>query len=395
MKRTIFTLVGGAVALSVLGIASACMEQAALTADAGDAPPIFEVDPFWPQPLPNHWILGSVIGVSVDSRDHVWIIHRQDTFDERTEINAVADPPTAECCAPAPPVLEFDSDGNLVGSWGGPSADYDWPQSNHGITVDHMDNVWIGGNGDNDSHLLKFTRTGDLLLQLGEPFMRSGSNHPENFWRVAEVNIDAEANEVYVADGYGNKRVAVLDAQTGEMKRYWGAYGNVPDDSPIPAYSPDDPPAQQFRSPLHCAELSRDGLVYACDRASDRIQVFQPDGAFIREAFIAPETLGSGSVWDIAFSHDTEQRFIYLADGSNKKVHVLDRESLEVVSTFGGGGRQAGQFYGVHSIAVDSRGNVYTTETYEGKRVQKFVFRGFGAAGRGVQGPSWPRIEGR
>jgi hypothetical protein len=395
MKRTIFTLVGGAVALSVLGIASACMEQAALTADAGDAPPIFEVDPFWPQPLPNHWILGSVIGVSVDSRDHVWIIHRQDTFDERTEINAVADPPTAECCAPAPPVLEFDSDGNLVGSWGGPSADYDWPQSNHGITVDHMDNVWIGGNGDNDSHLLKFTRTGDLLLQVGEPFMRSGSNHPENFWRVAEVNIDAEANEVYVADGYGNKRVAVLDAQTGEMKRYWGAYGNVPDDSPIPAYSPDDPPAQQFRSPLHCAELSRDGLVYACDRASDRIQVFQPDGAFIREAFIAPETLGSGSVWDIAFSHDTEQRFIYLADGSNKKVHVLDRESLEVVSTFGGGGRQAGQFYGVHSIAVDSRGNVYTTETYEGKRVQKFVFRGFGAAGRGVQGPSWPRIEGR
>ena len=395
MKRTIFTLVGGAVALSVLVIASACMEQAALTADAGDGPPIFEVDPFWPQPLPNHWILGSVIGVSVDSRDHVWIIHRQDTFDERTEINAVADPPTAECCAPAPPVLEFDQDGNLVGSWGGPSAEYDWPQSNHGITVDHMDNVWIGGNGENDSHLLKFTRTGDLLLQLGEPFMRSGSNDPENFWRVAEVNIDAEANEVYVADGYGNKRVAVLDAQTGEMKRYWGAYGNVPDDSPIPAYSPDDPPAQQFRSPLHCAELSRDGLVYACDRASDRIQVFQPDGTFIREAFIAPETLGSGSVWDIAFSHDTEQRFIYLADGSNKKVHVLDRESLEVVSTFGGGGRQAGQFYGVHSIAVDSRGNVYTTETYEGKRVQKFVFRGFGAAGRGVQGPSWPSIEGR
>ena len=395
MKRTIFTLVGGAVALSVLVIASACMEQAALTADAGDAPPIFEVDPFWPQPLPNHWILGSVIGVSVDSRDHVWIIHRQDTFDERTEINAVADPPTAECCAPAPPVLEFDSDGNLVGSWGGPSADYDWPQSNHGITVDHMDNVWIGGNGDNDSHILKFTRTGDLLLQLGEPFMRSGSNHPENFWRVAEVNIDAEANEVYVADGYGNKRVAVLDAQTGKMKRYWGAYGNVPDDSPISAYSPDDPPAQQFRSPLHCAELSRDGLVYACDRASDRIQVFQPDGTFIREAFIAPETLGSGSVWDIAFSHDTEQRFIYLADGSNKKVHVLDRESLEVVSTFGGGGRQAGQFYGVHSIAVDSRGNVYTTETYEGKRVQKFVFRGFGAVGRGVQGSAWPRIEGR
>ena len=378
------------VVMSSLGIASACVEQAAQTADAGGGPPIFEVDPFWPQPLPNQWILGSVIGVSVDSRDHVWIIHRQDTFDERTEINAAADPPTAECCVPAPPVLEFDPAGNLVGSWGGPSDEYDWPESNHGITVDHMDNVWIGGNGENDSHILKFTRTGDFLLQLGEPFMRSGSNHPENFWRVAEVSIDAVANEVYVADGYGNKRVAVLDVQTGEMKRFWGAYGNVPDDAPIPAYHPDAPPAQQFRSPLHCTALSHDGFVYACDRAGDRIQVFQPDGTFIREAFIAPETLGSGSAWDVAFSHDPAQRFIYLADGSNKKVHVLDRESLEVVSSFGGGGRQVGQFYGVHSIAVDSRGNVYTTETYEGKRVQKFVFRSFGAAGIGDRGPSWP-----
>lgn len=392
--HTVSTVVAGLALISVLGLASACLDNVAETADGGVEAPIFEVDPFWPKPLPNHWILGSTIGVSVDSRDHVWIIHRQDTFDERTEINAVADPPTAECCVPAPPVLEFDPAGNLVGSWGGPSEEYDWPQSNHGITVDHMDNVWIGGNGQNDSHILKFTRTGDFLLQLGEPFMRTGSNDAENYWRVAEVSIDPEANEVFVADGYGNKRVAVLDIRTGEMKRHWGAYGNRPDDSPIPPYSPDDPPARQFRSPVHCAQISHDGLVYVCDRASDRIQVFLRDGTFVREAFVAPATLGSGSVWDIAFSHDPEQRFLYLADGSNKKVHILDRETLEVLTTFGGGGRQPGQFYGVHSIAVDSQGNVYTTETYEGKRVQKFLFRGLGRVTTEDQGPPWPRAGG-
>jgi len=369
------------------------MDDAAETAVGGVEVPMFEVDPFWPKPLPNHWILGSTIGVSVDSRDHVWIIHRQATLNPSNESNLVNDPPTARCCAPAPPVLEFDPAGNLVGFWGGPGDAYDWPQSNHGITVDHMDNVWIGGNGVNDSHILKFTRSGDFLLQLGEPFQRSGSNDAENFWRVAEVSIDPEANEVYVADGYGNKRVAVLDVQTGVMKRHWGAYGNRPDDSPIPAYSPDDPPAQQFRSPMHCAQISHDGLVYACDRASDRIQVFERDGTFVREAFIAPETLGSGSVWDIAFSHDPEQRFIYLADGSNKIVHVLDRETLEVLTTFGDGGRQPGQFYGVHSIAVDSQGNLYTTETYEGKRVQRFVFLGLGRVASSDQGPPWPGAE--
>jgi DNA-binding beta-propeller fold protein YncE len=219
--------------------------------------------------------------------------------------------------------------------------------------------------------------------------MRTGSNDSLNFWRVADLSIDPETNEVYVADGYGNKRIAVLDVQTGDMKRFWGAYGNVPDDSPIPPYDPDDPPAQQFRSPMHCAEISRDDLVYACDRASDRIQVFEPDGTFLREAFVAPETRGSGSVWDISFSHDPEQRFLYLADGSNMKVHILDRETLEVLTSFGDGGRYPGQFFGTHSIATDSQGNIYTTETYEGKRLQKFVFKGMGTAPRD-QGVVWP-----
>ena len=376
------------VPLGAVGAASSLLEREADSPQTVEAPR-FEVDPLWPKPLPDHWVIGSTIGVSVDSRDHVWIIHRQQTIDERTELNAEGASPTAECCAAAPPVLEFDPEGNLVGHWGGPGTGYDWPQSNHGITVDPMDNVWIGGNGQDDSHILKFARDGTFLLQLGRPGMGADSNSREHFWRVAEVSIDREANEVYVADGYGNKRVAVLDVNTGRVQRYWGAYGNQPVDAPVPAYRPGEPPAQQFRSPVHCAQISNDGLVYVCDRASDRIQVFRTDGTFVREAFVAPETLGSGSAWDLAFSHDEGQRFVYLADGSNKKVHVLDRRTLEVLTSFGDGGRQPGQFIGVHSIAVDSRGNVYTTETYEGKRLQKFVFRGIGSVPR-EQGVVWP-----
>jgi len=377
--------------LVVLGIGARLVENQSVAAkQAAAEAPMFEVDPFWPKPLPNHWILGSAIGVSVDSRDHVWMIHRQTTFDERTEINAAVDPPTAQCCIPAPNVLEFDPAGNLVGHWGGPGQGFEWPESNHGITVDHKDNVWIGGNGQEDSQILTFSRDGTFLMQLGRAGQVSGRNSTENFWRVAKIAIDAEANEAYIADGYGNKRVAVLDADTGRFKRYWGAYGNEPDDAPVPPYSPDDPPAQQFRSPMHCAEVSDDGFVYACDRASDRIQVFLKDGTFVKEAFVEPETLGSGSVWDIAFSRDPEQRFIYLADGFNKKVHIILRETLEVLTSFGDGGRQPGQFFGVHSIATDSKGNIYTTETYEGKRLQKFVYKGVGPVTSKDQGVLWP-----
>jgi DNA-binding beta-propeller fold protein YncE len=286
---------------------------------------------------------------------------------------------TGACCTPAPPVLEFDAEGNVVGSWGGPGEGYDWPASNHGITVDHMDNVWIGGNDAADSHLLKFTRDGRFLMQVGRPNMRTGSNDQENFWRVAEIEIDPDANEAYVADGYGNRRVAVLDMETGAMKRYWGAYGNRPDDGPLPPYSPSDPPAQQYRSPMHCAQPTEDGMVYLCDRAGDRLQQFEKDGTYVREAFVAPETLGSGSVWDIAMSHDPERRWMYIADGTNEKIYVMERETLEIVTEFGDGGRYPGTFLGVHSIAVDSRGNIYTTETYEGKRVQKHTFMGYGA----------------
>ncbi|HZD05130.1 MAG TPA: hypothetical protein VE173_09430 [Longimicrobiales bacterium] len=387
-------LIGGTLLVLIAGLGVGQAVMGARARDAVAEVPIFEVDPFWPKPLPNHWILGSTIGVGVDSRDHVFIIHRRNTFDERTEIGAAADPPAAECCTPAPNILEFDPDGNLVNSWGGPSDEYTWPSSNHGITIDPADNVWIGGNGQGDSHILKFTRDGRFLMQIGVPEQGVDSNDTTSFGRVAKIAFTADGREAFVADGYGNHRVAVLDAGTGEFLRYWGAYGHEPSDERLPRYDPDAPPAQQFRNPVHCAQPSNDGLVYVCDRVNDRIQVFRADGTFVKEALIAPRTLGDGSVWDIAFSRDPEQRFIYLADGSNRKVYIIERESLEVLTSFGDGGRQPGQFYAVHSIATDSQGNIYTTETYEGKRVQKFVYQGMGTVTAKDQGVVWPGGSG-
>jgi len=351
--------------------------------------PMFEVDPLWPKPLPNQWLLGMAIGVHVDDQDHVWIIHRSSATLHANE--KALELGVGECCRGAPPVLVFDQAGNLVRSWGGPGAGYEWPGSNHGIFVDHKGNVWIGGNGAKDAHILKFTKDGKFLQQFGGLGKNAGSNSLEHFGRVAKIWVDPKANEAFVADGYLNKRVAVLDADTGRMKRYWGAYGNKPDDTPQAKYDPAVAPSQQFRNPVHCADLSNDGLLYVCDRQHNRLQVFKPDGTFIREAFYAKNTLGSGSTWDIAFSKDPQQRFIFIADGTNEVVRIILRETLEEISNFGDGGRQPGQFYGVHSIATDSKGNVYTTETYEGKRVQRFVFKGVGTVTAGRQGVLWPK----
>jgi hypothetical protein len=396
--------VAGALAILVagLGAAQAALQQAAdAQAKSAVQAPYFEVDPFWPKPLPNHWLLGSAIGVTVDERDHVWIVHRgAATLNPRTETGADANPPTGECCRAAPPVLAFDPDGNLVASWGGPGPGYDWPESNHGITIDHKGSLWIGGNGPNDSHVLKFSRDGRFLAQFGKPGVRrvegekptwkANSHDTQNFGRVAKIFIDPRANEAYVADGYLNKRVAVIDADTGAFKRYWGAYGNKPEDIDLGPYDPDAPPARQFRNPVHCAELAVDGLLYVCDRPNNRIQVFKTDGTFVKEAFIAPRTRGDGAVWDIAFSKDPEQKYLYVADGKNERIYIVERATLQVLTSFGDGGRQPGQFFGVHSIATDSKGNIYTTETYEGKRLQKFVYKGLRPVMKPHQGTVWP-----
>src|SRR5579871_4063866 len=407
-------------ALAALLVASAGIHDAAMRRvhAAAATAPRFEVDPLWPKPLPNHWILGQTIGVSVDAQDHVWIIHRAGSL-EPGEVHATTSPKTAQCCAPAPPVLEFDADGTLIGHWGGPGQGYDWPDSNHGITVDYKGNVWIGGNGRgrppgaegrgrgrgqeldesqtagvqgyfNDSMVLKFTQSGQLLMQIGKPGQSKGSNDTANLRLPAKTFIDKQANEVYVADGYGNHRVIVYDADTGQYKRHWGAYGHKPEDVNLGNYDPNAPPAQQFRNPVHCAELSVDRLLYVCDRVNDRVQVFKPDGTFVKEVFIEKDTRGSGSAWDIAFSKDPQQKYLYLADGENDRVHIFDRQSLEMLTTFGEGGRQPGEFYGVHSIATDSKGNIYTTETYRGQRVQKFVYKGLAAVTKKDQGVVWP-----
>ena len=377
--------------LAALRIGATVLEnRVAAQGRGGVQAPMFQVDPLWPKPLPNHWVIGSTIGVSVDARDHVWIVHRPDTLQPK-EVSASANPPAASCCSPAPPVLEFDAEGNLIGHWGGPGTGYEWPQSNHGITADYKGNVWIGGNGRTDAQILKFTAGGKFLLQIGHQGKSGGSNDVENLKGAAKIFVDPATNEAYVADGYGNKRVIVFDADTGRYKRHWGAYGNKPDDTDLGRYNPDAPPARQFRSPVHCAELSKDGLLYVCDRPNDRLQVFKKDGTFVKEVFVAKTTLADGSVWDIAFSKDPQQKYIYLADGSNEKVYIILRETLEILTSFGDGGRQPGQFYAVHSISSDSKGNIYTTETYEGKRVQKFVYRGLGPVTKQDQGTPWPR----
>ena len=413
MKRNLYLGIAFFALLIGLGVASIVLERRAAVEAAGVQAPRFEVDPMWPKPLPNHWLLGMTIGVSVDAQDHIWIIHRGGSL-ERMENYAAANPPASECCMAAPPVLEFDEEGNLIGHWGGPGKGYDWPVSNHGITVDYKGNVWIGGNGRgaavapptqaaaanesqpgggpfNDNMVLKFTQDGKFLMQIGHPGQSKGSNDLENLKGPAKMFVDKDANELYVADGYGNHRVIVFDADTGKAKRYWGAYGHKPDDTSLGPYNPDAPVAQQFRNPVHCAEIANDGLLYVCDRVNDRIQVFKKDGTFIKEVVIAKRTLGDGSVWDIAFSKDPQQKYIFLADGSNEKVYIMLRDTLEILTSFGDGGRQPGEFYAVHSIATDSKGNIFTTETYRGQRVQKFIYKGLAPVTKKDQGVVWPK----
>ena len=385
-----------AAALVALGIGQSKLQEPTIAASNDTMAPAFQVDPIWPKPLPNHWITGNTIGVDVDDRDHIFTVHRntENMFGGRTEIGLALG--VAECCTPAPPILEYDIEGNLINAWGGPveGAPYQWPESNHGIEVAANGDVWIGGNGGPDSHVLVFSRDGDYIRTVGVPGEEFDSNSTTAFGRVAEIAIDEEAGEAYFADGYVNKRVAVVDVATGAFKRYWGAYGSsTVDDDADDTYTPGQPGPDVFRGPVHCAEPSNDGLIYVCDRGADRVQVFRPDGTFVSEHIYNPATLAQGSTWDIAFSPDEDQEFIYLADGQNFKISIIDRESMEVLYTFGDGGRQPGLFYAPHSIATDSEGNIYTTETYEGKRVQKFLYQGMRPVTVRDRAPTWPASE--
>jgi DNA-binding beta-propeller fold protein YncE len=333
----------------------------------GRGTPRFVVDPFWPKPLPNNWLLGQVAGIAVDSEDHIWIVQRPASLTE-DEAGAAQDPPRSDCCLPAPPVIEFDRKGNVLQAWGGPGRGYDWPENEHGIFIDHAGFVWIAGNGDNDHQVLKFTQDGTFVRQIGRAGRTGGNNNTRLLGQPADMEVDPETNEVYIADGYLNNRIIVFDARTGRYQRHWGAYGERPSDNPNAP--------RQFGNPVHCVRITNDDLVYVCDRANNRIQVFEKDGTFVREFEIEPDTLGNGSTWDVDVSPDRRQTFLYNADGENNYVWILKRAADKILTTFGRNGRYAGQFHWVHNIVVDSKGNIYTAEVDTGKRVQKFELRG-------------------
>jgi DNA-binding beta-propeller fold protein YncE len=390
MKRTL--CLSAAVLALLLAAASGVVAQRAQA-------PKLDVEPLWPKPFPasKAWILGSVTGVAVDGQDRVWVVHRGVDSLQTNEKGPTLEPWASSCCFAAPQVLAFDAAGNLVANFDPKAGSgYDWPVNPSGIAVDDKGNVWIGsglptpslapaGRGGRgaaapgapapppppaDAQVLKFDKAGKFLLQIGKGGNTAASDSPTGFNRPGALAVDSAANELYVADGFGNHRIAVFDATTGAFKRSWGAYGEKPNDTDPGRYDPAAPASKQFRT-LSCVKIAKDGMVYVCDRQNNRVQVFEKSGKFVKEAVIAKATTGDGAVWDVAFSPD--QRLLYVADGHNKKVRILDRSSLEEIGTVGSGGRYPGQFYGVGSVAVDSKGNLYTGETYEGKRVQKFV----------------------
>jgi len=369
MKLAMLCLTVGALAASPALAQTEIVNQAA-AAKVGGVPQ-FLVDPFWPKPLPNNWILGQVAGIRVDRFDHIWVVQRPGSLTKRDRA-AEQNPPQAKCCVAAPPVLVFDQSGNLIRHWGGPGQGYNWPKSEHSIYIDDNDFIWLAGNDKNDGQLLKFTMDGKFVLQIGKPIEGADSNSTERLGSPADIAVDIAAHEVYAADGYTNRRVVVFDSETGAYKRHWGAYGNKPSDEKTPPYDPAKPVSQQFGNPVHCVRISKDGLVYVCDRINDRYQIFRKDGTFVSEHFFERNTRLNGSVYEIAFSPDKEQKFIYMVDGSNGEVRIVDRATNEVLGRFGRVGRQAGEFTAVHNISVDLEGNIYTAEVADGERVQKF-----------------------
>ncbi len=362
------------------GFSDAYSQQSTSNQSQFDVPQ-YRVDASWPGELPNNWILGQVAGIAVDRRDHIWIIHRPRTITAH-EAGAVQNPPTAICCVHAPSVIEFDAEGDVVQAWGGPvwdqastswiEPDHDWPENEHGIYIDGENNVWLAGNGANDHIVVKMTMDGKYLMTIGIKNETGGSNDPRRLGQPADIFVDNNTREVYVADGYKNRRVIVFDMDTGEYKRHWGAYGNKPGDGELPAYQPGMKPFDDFSGPVHALEITDDGLLYVADRSSNRIQVFRPDGTYLKEKVIGEWTTSQGAIWDIESARFANERWLFVADGHNKQIWILERDSLDVVATFGRGGRQVGQFEWVHNITADSKGNLYTTEVNTGKRIQKF-----------------------
>jgi DNA-binding beta-propeller fold protein YncE len=359
-------------ALRILGVAILAACSAALLttqAQIGGQIPNLQVDPAWPQ-WPETWIQGASAGIATDKLDNVWIIHRPANVTEKRA-----------CCRPAPAVMEFDSAGKLLQSWNGPGDGYQWPLDGdeHGIFVDDKNNVWIAGrgaNGTSENQILKFDNKGKFLLQIGRRGNGNNSNDTVNLGQPADLAVYPQTNELFVADGYGNRRVIVFDADTGAYKRHWGAYGNQPDDAAPKTPHNEGPGDPQFNQ-VHHVRISTDGLVYVADRLNRRIQVFRVDGTFVKEAFVRRDSKETGgTVSSLAFSADSPQQFLYVADQVENRILILDRQTLRELGSFGRLGRYAGQFVSPHNIASDSKGNLYVAEDLGGQRVQKFVFKG-------------------
>ena len=361
-----------------------------VTAQARQAP-VFQVDPTWPA-LPNNWILGTVTSVTVGPDQHVWIVHRPRTVPEAKRAQA------------APAVLEYDAAGKFVKAWGGDGKGYDWPSAEHGISADYKGNLWFTGSGPSgggpgatqDNMILKFSRDGKFLLQVGGRNQPGGNKDTKNFERATDIDVYKKTNEALISDGYGNRRVIVLDADTGAFKRMWGAFGRPPDDDPpaparpaaagggaaaggaapaaaaAPPSTPEGSP--RFANPVHGIKVSNDGLVYVCDRTNRRIQVFGIDGKYVNQVFINRSEAVSAA--GLGFSADPQQTYLYVADYGNSHVVVVNRKTLEVLYQFGKRSAAPGDFQGIHNLATDSKGNLYTAEVAPGNRAQRFVLKG-------------------
>lgn len=383
-------------------VACAAMVVSLASALGAQDPPAYKVDPFWPKPLPNKWIMQQVPTLTVDKDDHIWVFNRSRQI-RPDENGAATVPPRTDCCIAGPSVLEFDTDGNLLKAWGGPGYVPGWPNEQT-IVTDRQGNVWVSGTGRGDS-ILKFTADGKLLLDFGHrpPAVPPGLSAPplkENNQQtdilmsgVAGFAFDDDARELYVADSeFVNKRILVFDTDTGAFKRGWGGKGrplSAIRNEPVPPYDTSGPPPDiEDFVVLHCLQISRDGLVYVCDRGNDRVQVFTKQGKFVSQIWVhtstparGPECGGPGSdkygpcgtVFNIAFSADPQQKYLFVADGANDKVWIIDRKSGTTVGSIGDNGRMAGQFHFIDGVAADSKGNIYTGEVETGKRIQKFV----------------------
>jgi hypothetical protein len=337
--------------------------------------PMFQVDPVWPQ-LPNSWVLGEVTSISVDRKDHIWVLHVPQSIPEDKRANA------------APPVLEFDTAGKLLASWGGPGEGYEWVGREHGIFVDANDFVWIGGRagwprattpGNSDDMILKFTTAGKFVMQIGHRGQSKGNTDTENVHQATDVFVDTKAKEVYVADGYGNKRVIVFDSETGKFKRMWGAFGNPPPATfaanaavPQPQTTPDGPP--EFGLP-HSVKVSSDGIVYLADRINNRIQMFTTEGKFLKQVRVAMLNNVTPVPAGFAFSPDKKQQYLYVVDSGPMQIVIYDREKMVEIGRVGVRGPKVGEFDIIHHMAADSKGNLYGAEIVTNRRAQRFVLQ--------------------